>query len=482
MLWLALYLPQLPLECAATGIHDGHARLVYDTLAGRQNVYRLNAAAVEAGIEPGMPLTAARSLCTELIVHERDSVRETTALKGLALWAQQFTSKVSLQPPYGLILEIGASLTLFAGAENIRHKTLSGLSALGYSAHSGIAPVATAAWLLALQRQSQLVTQSEQIRKALSPLPLSLLPISDAKKSALYNLGLKCLGDCLRLPRAGLSQRLGTALLEYLDRALGRSPDPREFHTAPERFQSQVLMPEPVTQVEPLLFILKRLLAELGGFLRVRDAGVQQLSLLLIMPFLPVERLQLTLLQPGRDPEHLFRLWQEKLERHSLLAPVEGLELQARQLLPLVPLAVDLLGMQQRSGSAFMHTLERLKNRLGERAIQQPFCVADHRPEYADGQATFPAPPHAFNPEQGAQRPLWLLPQPRALAQSADGGPYLQGSLKLLSGPERIEAGWWDGGDQRRDYYVARSHQQQKLWVYRDLGKPPRWFLHGFFS
>ena len=48
----------------------------------------------------------------------------------------------------------------------------------------------------------------------------------------------------------------------------------------------------------------------------------------------------------------------------------------------------------------------------------------------------------------------------------------------LLAGPERIESGWWDGDDAKRDYFVARLHSSM-VWIYRENGE---WRLHGFFA
>jgi protein ImuB len=76
-------------------------------------------------------------------------------------------------------------------------------------------------------------------------------------------------------------------------------------------------------------------------------------------------------------------------------------------------------------------------------------------------------------PESEA-RPLWLLPTPMALEAR-------RGSLKLISGPERIESGWWDEHDVARDYYTAQNDEGQKLWVFRDH-RTRRWFLHGLFG
>jgi protein ImuB len=50
----------------------------------------------------------------------------------------------------------------------------------------------------------------------------------------------------------------------------------------------------------------------------------------------------------------------------------------------------------------------------------------------------------------------------------------------LLSGPERIETGWWDGDDIGRDYFVGRNASGEQLWLYRDRGG--EWFVHGVFA
>ena len=77
-------------------------------------------------------------------------------------------------------------------------------------------------------------------------------------------------------------------------------------------------------------------------------------------------------------------------------------------------------------------------------------------------------------------RPLWLLAEPRPL----DGRdwPHYEGRLEIEDGPERIESGWWDGRDVRRDYYVARTAGGVRLWVFRERRADGRWFMHGVFG
>ena len=63
-----------------------------------------------------------------------------------------------------------------------------------------------------------------------------------------------------------------------------------------------------------------------------------------------------------------------------------------------------------------------------------------------------------------------------------EGRPQHQGPLELLAGPERIEAGWWDGEPVGRDYYVATNPNGEKYWVYREHREPMAWYVHGVFA
>ena len=61
-------------------------------------------------------------------------------------------------------------------------------------------------------------------------------------------------------------------------------------------------------------------------------------------------------------------------------------------------------------------------------------------------------------------RPFWLLRKPIVL----------RGELaRILAGPERIESGWWDEHDKRRDYYVVETHQGQRAWAFVPADSEP---------
>jgi protein ImuB len=59
--------------------------------------------------------------------------------------------------------------------------------------------------------------------------------------------------------------------------------------------------------------------------------------------------------------------------------------------------------------------------------------------------------------------------------------------LKLIAGPERIEAGWWDDALVARDYFIAENDLGQLLWIYCEhnaagAGKNQSWYLQGLFG
>jgi protein ImuB len=75
---------------------------------------------------------------------------------------------------------------------------------------------------------------------------------------------------------------------------------------------------------------------------------------------------------------------------------------------------------------------------------------------------------------------VWLLAAPQPLAGGEQ--PRYEGMLDIEAGPERIESGWWDGHDVRRDYYVARTPAGTRLWIFRERRADGGWFLHGVFG
>jgi protein ImuB len=177
------------------------------------------------------------------------------------------------------------------------------------------------------------------------------------------------------------------------------------------------------------------------------------------------------LLAAEREAALLFECARGRLERQQLPQPVVAMRLLARELPPFVPAGRDLFDTRPTNAMPLDQLRERLRARLGEHAIQHLRRTIDPRPEYAQTTADDTRLPEVVT--ETLPRPTWLLDRPIPLH-----GP----SPTILAGPERLETGWWDGGDLRRDYYVVRTSQGQCAWVFCPPGEPGRWMLHGWFA
>jgi protein ImuB len=485
MVWLGLWVPDLPLEIHSRGLESPGPLALWELQGRERRILLVNAPAAARGVAPGQTPAAALALAADLRLLPRRPPAEQAALEGIALWALGFSSEVSLAPPTALVLEIGRSLRLFGGEASLLRQLLAGLEGLGYRAHWGLAPQPAAALLLAHQGGG-VARDPAALRAALGRMSFQGLGLAPAILETLGRMGLRTLGELLRLPRAGLAQRCGPELVLLLERLLGQAPDPRPQFVPPPRFQGRLELPAEVAAAPALAFAAQRLLRELGGFLQGRGAGVQRLDWELIPAEGPPSRLVLGLLQPSRDPLYLGELLRERLDQHRLARPVREIRLQAEQLLPLAPQPRELFPQARGQGEEGERLLERLQARLGREVLTGLEARADHRPERAWGwcEPGQGAPPPLLR--RGTvcpgRRPLWLLPEPLPL-EVAEGRPRYRGErLALGRERERIEAGWWDGGGIGRDYFVAATAAGEQLWVFRELGGAGRWFLQGFFG
>lgn len=483
MLWLCVHLRQLSLEVLVRGGQCSSPFGVSDGDSPGSSILQCNGSARASGIQPGMTLGAARALVPRLQSRCRDEGREQKALAGLAAWAGQFSSVVSLAPPREILIEGGGSLRLFDGIGTFTERVRAGLLELGYQASLAWAPTPLGAALLARADQGQGVRSRRELAERLAELNIEHLGLSEKGLTTLRGIGVCCIGQLDRLPRDGLARRLGLDLLDLLDRAMGRAADPRPSFQPPLRFCSHIPLPEEVERTEGLLLPIRRQLAELCGSLRAQGGGVERLLWKLYHRQCAPTRVLLSLRSPSRDAEHLQSLFFERLTTLRLSAPVQEIALQANRIRAVGPASGSLFAEPCSHAEQMTVLLERLRARLGNEAVCGLCPVAEHRPEYA----WRPCSPGEAEACGGVKspirpRPLWLLQQPVPLSDRNDR-PLFEGELTLESEAERIEAGWWDGRDVARDYFIACNSRGERFWVFRERRSGPcRWFLHGLFA
>ncbi|HKX57195.1 MAG TPA: DNA polymerase Y family protein [Xanthomonadales bacterium] len=492
--WLAIRLPHLSLDLLTRGLAKQNTPLAISELLQRREVLvACNPTARKAGVQPGMAVSAAQAILNTLQVLPRNRVQENSALHSLAAWCYQYSSQVCL-PDQGcgktderrvLWLEVAGSERLFGPPAELGQRLERELGRLGYHAMTGSAPTAEAAWLAA--GQALHITASGAIRQQLGNLSLQQLPLDTSQRDALEKMGFRLLRDILRLPRKALTRRFGPAMADYIDHLLGTRPDPRPAWKPPARFSSKLELPAEINASQALLFPLKRLLEELCGVLRGGDTAVQSLQITLRHEDHADTELLIGMQSPTQDTERLLRLVRERLERLRLPQAVREIQLDTPQLLPFAAGQGSLFRDSPAEQQQDMDRLaERLQARLGPTAVSGVTGVEDHRPEYSWRPRALDE--RLPNPAQGVaqqvaqqitqqitvgHRPSWLLQKPRR----CDIGRY-----QLLAGPERIESGWWDGRDCRRDYYIVRDDKGGTMWAFHEYKPRQGWFLHGVFG
>jgi protein ImuB len=509
-LWLALVLPSLWLTAAAR-VKVPTGPLILLGLHNRmQRVLAADAAARELGITPGSSLASALAVCPQLDARERNLRQERALLDELAVNALNFTPRVSLERPDSLLLEIKGSLDLFGGVQPLCKAVLQSCQQRGVAVQLALAPTPLAALAGARAGCPLRIIHMAQLVGEIAALPLSALGWPADQLERLASMGVRHIGQVLRLPREGFTRRFGKAQRLLLDRLTGQAADPRPGFIARERFAARCEPSYELTDHAAILQYCEPLLADLEHFLRSRQAGISEL-LLRFMHRRPgglaseriVTPLRLRLVEPQLAAQRFLSLLHEYLARLQLPGPVLRIELRSGRLLPFAPCSQSLWQLGEHGGAPGSESpafLERLRARLGPDAVYGLCLVPEHRPEaawrVAEPRIIAQSPAAATNASQNTHkytnktdsnasgahlhRPLWLLREPQPLPVLGDV-PGTAG-LELHSGPERIESGWWDGHDVARDYYLARNTQGAELWVFRERQAPHHWYLHGVFG
>jgi len=147
-LWAALLLPELALEqyaaphassCTASDTVPVAAPVAIVHREGsRRLLTACNSAARTAGLKAGLTLNAAYAICPSLDINEYDEATQQQHIDALCLWATRYSSWVVPVMPDTVMLEIGASLSLFGGLDNLTRLLLDDLNNQAITAAIGV--------------------------------------------------------------------------------------------------------------------------------------------------------------------------------------------------------------------------------------------------------------------------------------------------------------------------------------------------------
>lgn len=324
----------------------------------------------------------------------------------------------------------------------------------------------------------------EALGDYLSPFaPAAFMPAALFRK-----LGLRTIGDFLRVPRAEIPSRFGREGLLAFERYLhaGATAWPR-FRPA-ERVEEKVDLDfaAQIETLEPVLFLLKMVLDRALARLFARREKILEFDLVFRLNRFSALRERVSEVRlplPHSDPAALLVLLRERLNaelsRRPLEAALEGLTLTVRATAPFLDAQRDLYSKAEAEREAWASLVARLRERLGGeaafRAVPAPRLLPEaswQRSASAQAGTTVPAP----------ARPLRLLAPPLPLRRKGDtllsaAEPRRTWRIVAFRGPERLRAEWWLA-PVAREYFRVET-ETDTLWVYSAEGAL---FLHGFFD
>jgi protein ImuB len=512
---ISLWLPRFAIDRLTRGpggARQGPLALTLEQ-GGRRTLFAVDAAAERGWLRPGMPLADARALMPALNTLPARPRDDAAALTRLARWCGRWSpwtaADLSVEPigiggGGGLWLDATGCAHLFGGEKAMLEDITVRLNALGFSARAGMADTPGCAWAVAryaAEASAWTVVPEEDQHTALESLPVAALRLPAGDVAMLHGLGLKCVRDLMRLPRAPIARRFGGHITEQLDAALGLRAEPispLDVETVHAAFRT---FAEPVGRLDDIASTLDALLAELCTGLEHAAQGARRLALTLYRPDGTLTCLRIGTARPSRETAHLARLFAEKLGAIEAEFGIEAMTLRAEATDRLTP-GQGTLGDAGRADATdeIAHLVDRLGTRLGlanvRRAVRQP----SHLPERAAALAPVRTPEtwrwkDTPDDTDSLPRPVRLFRPPEPVEAVAATGEapvlfrwrHVEHRVVRTEGPERIAPEWWRAGPAEsaapRDYYRLEDIEGRRFWLYRETGpRTVRWYLHGLFG
>jgi protein ImuB len=199
----------------------------------------------------------------------------------------------------------------------------------GVRVHVAVAGTCTAARVLALARPGLTVIERGGEAAALAPIPIAIFlrshvsslgaASSNSCVETFIRWGVRTAGELAALPPDDLAARLGRPARVW--HAIARGEDVRPLVPAleAERFESSLDLDWPIEGLEPLSFVLTRLLEPLSTRLERRDRGAAVLHVLLRL----VTRTSTG--AGGEEPVESREVWTRRLELPSPMRDVRTL-------------------------------------------------------------------------------------------------------------------------------------------------------------
>jgi hypothetical protein len=216
--------------------------------------------------------------------------------------------------------------------------------------------------------------EPRELAPSAQPLAPSLQPLA-----VIARWGLRTLGELAALPAVDLSERLGQDGIRWQRLARGEDTGPLVPALEEEPFEASLELEWPIADLEPLSFVLTRLLGPLCLRLEHRDRGAASLHLRLRLVTRDLHLRSLQLPAPMRDPKVLRTLLLLDLESHPAPAGIDAVTLSIDPT-PGRIVQESLLTRALPAPELISTLVARLQALMGEGKCGSPVTVDSYRP------------------------------------------------------------------------------------------------------
>ena len=122
-----------PTASRGSGVRPASTPLVVFGKRGNLDLLvAVDAAAERLGLDAGLALAQARAMHPALAAVPEDQAADARLLDAIADWCQRYTPLVAVDPPDGILLDIGGCAHLFGGEERLRDDLLARVTSFGF--------------------------------------------------------------------------------------------------------------------------------------------------------------------------------------------------------------------------------------------------------------------------------------------------------------------------------------------------------------
>jgi len=235
-----------------------------------RKVVAVNDAALRAGIELGMTESQAEDFCA-VQARLRSPTLEKTAHAALMDLGWSVSPRVEDTAADTIVLDLAGLASLLGSEEIIAEQLMERASLLGLAARVTISSNLETAILAARGLTGVILIPAGEEAKALGGLPVHVLSPAAETLETLASWGVRTCGELAALPVLELSERLGHEGVWLHEFARGASSRAMVLAEPDVHFEEEMELEDAVPELEPLSFLLGRLLDQLCARLAARS-------------------------------------------------------------------------------------------------------------------------------------------------------------------------------------------------------------------